>query len=249
MRQSSESNFSVLDVSWSILPILEQTNGVPDVCVGLMGFDTPDAQSAALAQLGARIEDAANQWNALLGDDDAWRITKIAPTYRVHATPCTSSFSGGFSVNLWKDVERFKTEFCAKNGMAPQNCCSATFPWSHTLNLGPWNRTREVDPFDPFASLHEYGHLLGLGDTYEIPGRLEWEGEQPPAVMNGNSHVPTEDDALGVLATLHAVRTGVRSCEGTAKVTLTKNAFGALMCNPAAVPVTLHPGRPTGPTP
>ena len=84
------------------------------------------------------------------------------------------------------------------------------------------------------------GHLLGLGDTYQTSGINEWKGEQPPSVMNGESYSLTDDDRLGLWATLRQVKTGVRGCEGTAEAQYTVNGFGSILCNAKSTPVSTH---------
>ncbi|MBX3229189.1 MAG: SH3 domain-containing protein [Labilithrix sp.] len=259
-EEVKEEDFAVLpvDSTSSILSAIEVSEGMPDVCVGMIGYSEAE-RPAAYARLTAAITSAANQWNALLVGNPMWRLkARISPNYMLQTTECTQMMYTGFNVNIWKDVERFKNEYCAKSNMA--DGCSAAASWRRrTFSLGPWNRYREVDPLDSFTVLHEYGHLLGLGDTYRILGKNDWRGEQPPSVMNGESATLTEDDKLGLAATLRAVKTGVRSCDGIAKpAQLTSNVFGSILCNPKADPIYTHPGRedepaiaepPTGPIP
>lgn len=120
-------------------------------------------------------------------------------------------------------------------------CASGAAVWDHLILLGPWNRTMEVDPLDDFTILHEYGHMLGLGDTYRIPGYHDWVGAQPGSVMNGHHAQLTEDDRLGLWATVRAVKTGKRSCDGFGhELEMTANVWHAFMRAPDAQPVVTH---------
>ena len=60
--------------------------------------------------------------------------------------------------------------------------------------------------------------------------------------MNRGSLSLTDDDKFGLWVTWRAVSTGVRSCAGFgADVRMTASAWGAIMCDPRAVPVTTPP--------
>jgi hypothetical protein len=235
-RQAATSHFSILTdgAASSILPALKSTSGHPTVCLALLGFDD-GAVSDATNQLQALLSDSANKWNALLQGYTGWTVQTIEPKFSVKTEQCTPLLSGAdFNVNVWGDVDRFQAEFCALGGGV---CASTTAPSLKTMWVGPWNRTEEVDPLDPFTILHEYGHLLGLGDTYRIPGANDWEGEQPPSVMNRGSTDLTQDDQLGLWVSLRTVETGARSCDGFGtEMTMTANASNVLMCDPNATP-------------
>jgi hypothetical protein len=255
-----ENDFSVLPVDRlsSVLPAIEDSEGQPDICVGMIGFSPAEAKSR-FDMLTSQLTDAMNQWNALLDGNPLWTFHgKIAPNYMMQTTECTQTIFTGFSVNLWKDVARFKGEYCTKNFVPDSLCASAAYTNRRIFYLGPWNRTREVEALDGFTPLHEYGHLLGLGDTYKITDVNDFPGEQPDSVMNGLSYTLTDDDRLGLWATLRQVKTGVRGCEGTAEAQWSVNGHGALLCNAKSEPVVVHPDRgadqtifapPSGPIP
>src|SRR6185369_4248611 len=102
----------------------------------------------------------------------------------------------------------FQRDYCSRPGYT---CSPGAIAPLRTLYLGPWNRDESVNPYEPIITLHEYGHLLGLGDTYKIRGKNSWVGEQPPSVMNTESETLTEDDKLGLWAVVRALKTGRRS--------------------------------------
>lgn len=255
-----EDEFAVLPVDQlsSVLPAIEDSEGHPDICVGMIGFTAPEAKSR-FDQLTMQLTAAMNQWNALLDGNPLWRFHgTIAPNYLMQTTECTQTLYTGFSVNLWKDVTRFKADYCTRNFVPDSRCASAAYTNRRIFYLGPWNRTREVEALDWFTPLHEYGHLLGLGDTYQTPGLSEWQGQQPASVMNGLSFSLTDDDRLGLWATLRQVKTGVRGCEGTNQAQFDVNGYGMILCNEKSMPVDTHGDRgndqqifapPSGPIP
>jgi hypothetical protein len=146
------------------------------------------------------------------------------------------------NVNVWATEARFKDDYCSRPNY---KCSSGAIPQYRTLYLGPWSHTKPADVFDAYRLLHEYGHLLGLGDTYRRPGVTNWVGEQPPSVMSGGSQVLTDDDKLGLWVALRTLRTGRRSCEGFGvDVAMTENTKNLLVCDPSAVPENTH-GTPS----
>jgi uncharacterized protein YraI len=244
--KAEEANFAVLPVSTltSILPAIEEAEGEPEVCIGLLGYANDAERQAAFEKLTSQITTTANAWNDLLAGNPLWRLkARVKPFYFQQTTQCTEVNFAGFSVNLWKTADQFKQEFCFDR--PESQCASAARSRARMFFLGPWNRDHEEDPLDGFTVLHEYGHLLGLGDTYKTPGVNDFVGEQPPSIMNGKSFFLTDDDKLGLWATLRAVKTGFRSCEGFAEsASFTANGFNAILCNPQAQPTNGHDGRP-----
>jgi hypothetical protein len=245
-KRGTKSNFSVLpvDASTSILPALESTQGKPNVCVALLGFDDA-SMNDAMDRTRSMIRDASSKWNALLRGNPDWSVTAIEPNLHYQVEECRTQDGADFNVNVWATVDRFKSEFCESRGFGI--CASAALPKLKTFFTGPWNRDQQVDALDPFTMLHEYGHLLGLGDTYRIQGVNDWEGEQPASVMNGLSQELTQDDQLGLWVALRALKTGVRSCDGFGTDhAMTANGWDAVMCDPNSAPTMTHEGRPSG---
>ncbi len=239
---TGEEDFSLSNITpaMSLLPSIENSGGGLDVCVALIGFDSV-SRPAAETGVKAIITDAANKWNALLVDDPLWTLkAKITPTFSFQETECPKNLPG-FAVNVWGNVERFKAEYCSRPNYT---CGGGGMAEYKSMYLGPWNRYQPQDPLQPLTIMHEYGHLLGLGDTYRIAGRNDWVGEQPPSVMNGQSETLTEDDKLGLRATLRFLKTGVRSCDGFGTdVEMTANDWSAVMCTSEATPIVTH-GNP-----
>lgn len=236
---SKDDDFAVLPASatLSVLPAIENTNGKPAVCIGLIGFEEAARESARTA-LTALVTDAARQWISLLAGNEQWSLrSPVTPAFAVQDTECPIGLPG-FAVNLWATPEGFKADYCSRPNYT---CASGAINAYRSLYLGPWNRDAPDDPLNPFVVLHELGHLLGLGDTYRIPGANDWNGVQPPSVMNGESATLTDDDKLGLWVVLRALKTGHRSCDGFgAEVPMTANAWDAIMCDPSAKPADNH---------
>jgi hypothetical protein len=246
------SAFSVLptSASLSLLPAIEDSHGHLPVCVGLVGFDQTTAETV-LGQVEANITTAMTMWNKQLQGDPLWTLDgDVSPTYSVQVGQCTRVNPQGLNVNVWATVDQFKTDWCLPNFRDVSLCASGALMNKRTFGLGPWNRGQPDDVIGgsggAFTALHELGHLLGLGDTYKTAGINDWTGEQPPSIMNGGSRTElTDDDKLGVLAVLRALKTGKRDCDGFGdSVQMTANTFGAFLCSPSAQPVDTH-GRTT----
>lgn len=231
-----DSAFSVLDVSsaTSILPVVEARRGALRVCLALIGFGAETA--AANTKMSAVIKSAIGEWNDLLVGNPDWAIPTTAPVITVQVTECGGT-TGDMRVNVWKDASTFTTDYC---GRRPTWICSSAGSTStRTVYIGPVNRGVPEDVFDPYTLRHEYGHMIGLGDTYRIAGSHDWVGTQPPSVMNRGSLTLTDDDKFGLWVTLRTVKTGSRSCDdfGTEQA-MTSNVWRSIMCDSSTRPVT-----------
>ncbi len=244
---SGEDAFSVnpFPTSFSLLPAIENSGGKIDVCVGLVGFTPAKAQEAA-AKLPVLIKDSVRKWNALLTGNPLWTLNReIETTVNVYTGRCPSTL-GTFRVSVWATAQGFIADHCSTTS----TCAPAANPGRREIFLGPYNRGRAQDMFAPYVMLHEYGHLLGLGDTYKTPGALDFPGTQPPSVMNVLSQTLTDDDKRGLWVTLRELKTGIRSCDGFgAEIPMTANTSYLMMCDPRAVPQQNHGGAQPAPQP
>jgi hypothetical protein len=230
----------------SLLRDIEAFKGKLPVCLALIGFEESehDDQVTKFKDLFSR---AANSWNGLLSDNPAWPVkSSIELKVNSRSQPCPRP-SSGFAVNVWKKPEDFKKDYCDTSSAIV--CASGAQAAEKAIYLGPVNRAKPANIYSYFVILHEYGHLLSMGDTYAIAGRSEWKTEQPPSVMNGQNVPPdshSEDDKIGLAAVLNAVKTGRRAC-GTygTPVDMQKNAWNALMCDPKAGGQNAHVGVPS----
>ena len=245
-QPKSGLQFSITNPQNSILRDIEAFKGKLPVCLALIGFEEPehDEQVTKFTELFTK---AANSWNSLLSDNPAWPVKssiELKVNSRRQRCPKPSS---GFAVNVWKKPEGFKRDYCDTSSAVV--CAGGAQSGEKAIYIGPVNRAKPANIYSYFVILHEYGHLLSMGDTYEISGRSEWKTEQPPSVMNGQNVPPdslSEDDKIGLSAVLNAVKTGRRAC-GTygTPVDMQKNAWNAMLCNPNAGGTNAHIGTPS----
>lgn len=237
--EDTESAFAVLPPSWSMLLDLELSRGRPDVCVGMLGF-APEERVQAAERIKANVTSVANRWNKLLESDPNWSIKwRIEPVFRTQPSPCAAG--RGFAVNVWKDHARFNAERCAPKRVTP--CRNHSEPWNKAILIGPaLPGCGTTDIFNERTMLHEYGHLLGMGDTYRVRGKSDWDVSkaQPPSVMNGQSTTLTNDDELGLRFALQRIKTDRTSCDGFGShLPMTSNDWRMIMCTDDAKPVPI----------
>ena len=244
-NSASEMKYALMNPQYSMLRDIEATKGKLPVCFGLIGFKDEEHKEA-VQKFRDLFMKAVNAWNGLLSDNPNWPIkSEINLVINSRDERCPRP-SRGFAVNVWSDPEQFKREFCGS--ALAKVCASGARAVEKTIYIGPVNRGKVANLYSYFVVLHEFGHLLSLGDTYEVPGASEWENNQPPSVMNGQNVPPdefTEDDKMGLWAMLSAIRSGQRKCgEDTVKVDMKKNTWGSLICDPQAVPKVDHQSIP-----
>lgn len=244
-KTNASLNYALMDPQYSMLRDLEATKGKLPVCFGLIGFKDEEHKDE-VSKFRDLFMKAVNSWNGLLADNPDWSLKgEVILNINSRDERCPRP-SRGFAVNIWKDPEQFKREFCGT--ALAKVCASGARSAEKTIFIGPVNRGKVANLYSYFVVLHEFGHLLSLGDTYEVPGASEWENNQPPSVMNGQNIPPdlfTEDDKLGLWAVLAAIRTGQRKCgKDMIKVEMEKNTWGSLICDPQAVPKVNHESLP-----
>ncbi len=240
-NDASDLQFALSDVSNSILPDIEAVDGNLDVCLALIGFE-PAEKASATARFEDMLTRVPNAWNNLLKGNPEWPVQhQLKVNFTVQSSHCPKS-TRGFNANVWKNKTDFINDFCSEypDGM----CSSGALVATKGFAIGPVNRGHDADIYDYFTLLHEYGHLLALGDTYRNPGLSDWVTNQPPSVMNGQNFPRenfTSDDQWGLWATLHAVKTGSRSCFGYGDtVDMILNSWKEVMCDPRSQPEYAH---------
>jgi ShK domain-like len=208
------SAYSVLNtLSYSILREYDtaaKTQGANilyPVCVTAeFGITTAQRQS-----LLALEQKAINAWNDALKGQTGWRVQSIRLNLVGGATPtsCPPSSNG---LRVYKLVV-----------LANANRGSADFT-NFTNNIG----NSEWKTGDVRREMHEYGHQVGLGDTYTEAG-YELPVNQPPSIMNLYYNVQglTQDDIDAVRQIWTMIRTNsTNPCApgyGPGQATLNKN--------------------------
>lgn len=236
----SDLRFAMGDVKYSLLKDIKEKKGRISVCIALIGFPKEETSQAA-TRFQEMLTRAGNAWNALLKEHPNWPVKHdLDFAYSVQASKCQSNWSG-FNVIVWRDADTFQKEHCSNPGYV---CASGGSAITRTIYIGPMNRGSTDDIYEYFTVLHEYGHVLGLGDTYRNKGMSDWAVDQPPSVMNGQNYPPevfTTDDRWGIWATLNALDSGKRDCAGYGKeVQMKLNAWQNVMCDPRTEATYVH---------
>ncbi len=136
-------------------------------------------------------QEAINTWNQSLVGQTGWPVDKITLYMVGNANP-SSCPSTDNELKVYKLV-----------GLANQDRGYAEFyTFKNAVGHSEWTRG------DVKRELHEYGHQLGLGDTYTEAG-YEIPIGQPPGVMNlyYNVQTLTEDDIAAVRQIWYMINT------------------------------------------
>lgn len=233
-------DFAIGSADYSLLKDIEAKNGRIPVCLALIGFASGEEATAG-EQFKAMLLRAANAWNSLLRGHPDWPVQgKIEIDFKVSSQQC-QPVSTGFTMTVWRNEADFRRDYCNRPGYV---CASGGSAERRAIFIGPVNRDKPDNIYDYFTILHEYGHVLGMGDTYRNKGMSDWEVDQPPSVMNGQNFPPeafTTDDKWGLWAVLWAVKTGRRDCRGYGKeVEMKLNRWKDVMCDPRSEPKYVH---------
>ncbi len=177
------------------------------------------AVTDAARQNYMRVEQQAiNTWNDVLRGQPGWAVDQIELYMVGNASPssCPTTHNG---LKVYKLV-----------GLANQNRGYAEFyNYKNAIGRSEWNRA------DLRRELHEYGHQLGLGDTYTEAGYQTPQG-QPAGVMNLYFDVKTltNDDIAGVRHVWNMIRTGSNNPCGSGYTagTASTNRNGHRFCVP-----------------
>ena len=237
---NSNLQFALGRVDNSMLKDIESGNGKIPVCLALINFPEGEKQKAE-SSFKEMLDRAANAWNGLLKGHPNWPIQeRVEIDFSVKQVRCKST-QRGFSLTVWHEAADFERDYCSNPGWV---CASGGSAAMRELYIGPVNRGRPSNIYSYYTILHEYGHLLALGDTYRNKGMSDWEVDQPPSVMNGENYPPevfTTDDRWGIWATLNAVKSGRRDCRGFGNVVEMKiNSWQNIMCDPRSEPSYVH---------
>ncbi|MEN9835343.1 MAG: hypothetical protein RL011_1536 [Pseudomonadota bacterium] len=140
---------------------------------------------------GERLESVKvimNEWNKLLKRDPTWPVASITP-YLVGSTTSCPWF-----VNRLPVLKILGTTTLVP--FSDKTAAGMTYPFMYQTNLHK-DVYNKPDDFRRVMR-HEYGHLLGLGDTYTHDGYQAPTG-QPDSVMQSARETFTQDDIDAVL--------------------------------------------------
>lgn len=216
----SETSFAV-NQQWtgnSVLRTISATAGL-EICVAYQDR-SPDSQ------LQAEVRNAAIQavqgWNGLLVgmNNPQWNVSYPNIRFVFDGYGTCSNYAGSVvKINIWQQESIWTQKFGTQRSHAR--------PSERTFNISPTSLNVLA-----YVVTHEYGHLIGMGDTYQIDGQLE-PHNQPPSMMQVHNHPFVQDDITGVRAIWRFIKTGTFSCgEGYRTGSAGANTFNYAFCIP-----------------
>lgn len=217
----SETSFAV-NQQWSgnsVLKTISSTAGI-EICIS---FRDQVASSQLQTEARNAVSRAVIGWNGLLNGmtNPVWNISYPKTSFvSVGSGTCTQFSASVVKFNIWQQESRWTAQFPTQRSHAR--------PWERTVNISP-NSLNAIN----YVVTHEYGHLLGLGDTYTISGQLE-PHDQPVSMMQIHNNPFTADDVAGVRAVWRFIKTGGFSCGSGYRTGGTRaNTFNYNFCVPA----------------
>jgi len=181
-------------------------------------------------------QEAINTWNKALRGQPGWDVDTIT-LYMVGGATLSSCPSTDNGLRVYK-----------LNGLANQDRGYAEFyTFKNAIGRSEWRKA------DVKRELHEYGHQLGLGDTYTEAGYQVPQG-QPAGVMAlyFNVQTLTADDIAGVRQVWNMINTNSSNPCGAGYTagTASPNSNGHRFCVPLNGPPPVTPpgddGTPPG---
>lgn len=203
---SSKPNYAIrnLDAStlsqYSILPELHKNGGKLSIQI-ISVSSQPLLNNKDVENLKKSIHDAVQSWNHILYEKSngipwSWSNLDVNITGPEQSHPC-QHYNG---VN-WNCPDDNKVRFFIHDDRTAR---SYTNPLEKYIAIHASNVTTihysdwHSKSFNKLI-LHEYGHILGLSDTY-IDAKYQTPENSPPAIMNSYYEVDTftEDDIVGI---------------------------------------------------
>lgn len=218
------------DPSQTLLPVIERSGGQLTGCLGLIAFNDLTFQWSIRDWALAAIPKTLNLWNDALRGFPLWTAQgPLQVAITVVEGRCPDTPKADVSVEIWGTARAFERDICPPTRTTP--CAPGAS--DRVIHIGPVNRGRPQSIRSDFFLLHEFGHLMGLGDTYRIPGHWDWNGpDQKGSVMRGTLfEKPAPDDIRGLRAVVTQLKTGVRSCgPGAVERKATASTWGDVLC-------------------
>jgi hypothetical protein len=224
---ASSPSFAVYpDANKWLLPKIAKTSAL-NACIVYQGNVKPTSFQIRAKENSLAV--AVIKWNAALKRANVgWKIDAVALKTLSGIGQCPAA-NYDMTILVWTD--------------------SATWNRDHAKGQRSYadvNRGEiHLDPeaFDGLPSgdlrqwviVHEYGHLLGLGDTYTEKGESQPQESHPPSVYRGEGGTwdPSPDDIAGIGAVWKYIETGSFSCpQGYKKGTGWANGGTPYYCVP-----------------
>ncbi|SMF05323.1 hypothetical protein [Pseudobacteriovorax antillogorgiicola] len=183
--------------SFSTLYTLQRTQGTLNVVLSYKNFDEPIG-IATDQMVKDSITRALSDWNNALAEHPDWTHKNLRVNFVDGDTDdyCTKDDAVDYQSTWWecRHEDKIKIVIDQKIRRSYANM------WHGMLIIEGQRVFLDASDFYKLV-LHEYGHLLGLADTYNEPGRQELQ-DQPQAIMNNLWLVDglQRDDEIGIRA-------------------------------------------------
>ena len=214
-----EFNLSTLNnLNWSILPEIARAKQIQNsqaisypICIYTVSGSMDEAKRQTLLQ---HAEQSMNMWNQALIAYNGWEVTYIQPRLVGSSYSCPATDGGlkVYKVRMDLSLSRTGAEY-----------------WEFTFSMG----SDYYSSMDMRVFAHEFGHQIGLGDTYYEVG-YQQPVDQPAGLMNSLYAVNslTEDDIAGVRHVWDLVRgaTTAQCPQGYTYGQVNENRLGHLFC-------------------
>lgn len=217
--------------SHSLLPEINKTGRV-EACFQPIGGSQTERQET-FQEVNQALSVAVEGWNQFLVGQPGWNQNKITVnvTPRENCAPSSQTLTIRAFINdasFQKLCSNMYPNIPLKD--LPTKCRSHTYVKDHLINLEKESIDNRLD----HVILHEYGHIIGMGDTYYEDGYIPKSatGGQPNSVMNGPNPL-SPDDRDGIRAVWQAIRQGNSFSNFCSKGYVAKNGpNGMVFCKP-----------------
>jgi hypothetical protein len=207
---------------WSILRDIDQARGQLSILVVDKSPGVSRGDNAPLVRRAADfIRRAVEKWNVPLAGVDGWKwsevdVTMVDENADNHVTKIDRSTlrpaeDGARACRL--DPASWLPSRPGLLVVVLDSSCGRSFalPWARVIVLAGPELRADNNRLERVV-LHEYGHIVGLGDTYDEPGYQSVVG-QPDSVMRTAAHLDLEpDDIAGVRALWDHISNGKSPC-------------------------------------
>jgi hypothetical protein len=216
------------------------------VCVGHVGYShtspkgvqrTEWARRAVVAWITA-LQESPDWPNKKQKNFDVTAQTGVCPNALVHGSPGFKIMFFGTAqdqVNATCGPDSPQAEDLRSYGLCQESpLYSFASPSDRTaiISVRMGNQSRS-EAFLFETVLHEFGHILGLGDLYKSLS-INYEGAIPSSIMAYSAETLTADDKLGIWNIEKATRTGDWDCGGYATARNLNASNGYTYCRPSS---------------